>query len=221
MTLSRTTGKANFFALASITSALVLACTSPAAGEAITKPMSWTPGSGMVPGPVEGTSVVLEKGPFGVAMAVRSSGLTPGDVVTVWWVAIQNPQVCAQIPCTPVETMSEGSEVDAVVTLAASGVVAEDGTISLASYLPKGEVEGNFFDTTFHSPETAEYHLPIHNHGPLNPDIAEDMLTSFRAGCSDESLPEYYPQSALSDGAAGSFDCKTVQVAEFPASEHR
>ena len=115
--------------------------------------------------------------------------------------------------------MTEGSGSDSVVALAASGVVAEDGTISLASYLPKGEVEGNFFDTVLHSPEEAEYHLPIHNHGPLDPTIAEDMLTSFRAGCSDESLPKYYPQSALSDGAKGNFNCRTVQVAAFPASE--
>ncbi len=210
-------GKAVFYlATVAVTS---LFSSSFALADAITKPMSWTPGSGMTPGPVDGTSVVLEKGPFGVAMAIKSSGLTPGDVVTVWWVAIQNPQVCAAVPCTPVETMTDGTGSDSVVALAASGVVADDGTISLASFLPKGDVEGNFFDTTFHSPEAAEYHLPIHNHGPLDPNIAQDMLTSFRAGCSDESLPEYYPQSALSDGVAGSFDCKTVQVAAFPANE--
>ena len=202
-----------------IAAASTLTLADHAHAEAITKPMSWTADSGMSPGPVEGTSVVLEKGPFGVAMAIKSSGLTPGDVVTVWWVAMQNPQVCAAIPCTPAETMSADSESDSVVALAASGVVAEDGTIALASFLPRGEVEGNFFDTTLHSPETAEYHLPIHNHGPLDPNIAQEMLTSFRAGCSDESLPEYYPQTALSDGAVGNFNCKTVQVAAFPSSE--
>jgi hypothetical protein len=207
------------FAVAAIGAAAALTLVNHARADAITKPMSWTEGSGMSPGPIEGTSVVLEKGSFGVAMAIKSSGLTPGDVVTVWWVAIQNSQVCKANPCTPVEVMTEGSGSDSVVALAASGVVADDGTISLASFLPKGEVEGNFFDTTFHSPEKAEFHLPIHNHGPLNPSIAEEMLTSFRAGCTDESLPEYYPQTALSDGARGSFDCKTVQVAAFPASE--
>lgn len=204
-----------------VASALLVAMISSNASlaDAITKPMSWTLGSGMTPGPVEGTSVVLEKGPFGAAVAIKSSGLTPGDVVTVWWVAIQNPDICAGTVCTPEETMAHGTRSDSVVTLAASGVVAADGTISLASFLPKGEVDGNFFETVFHSPETAEYHLPIHNHGPLDPDIAEDMLTSFRAGCSDESLPEYYPQTALSDGAQGNFDCKTVQVAQFPVSK--
>lgn len=199
--------------------AVALGPVSMAHGEAITKPMTWTPDSGMSPGPIAGTSVVLEKGPSGVGMAIKSSGLTPGDVVTVWWVAIQNPSVCAATPCTPIETMGENTGSDSVVSLAASGVVASDGTISLASYLPVGGVEGNFFDTTFHSPENAEYHLPIHNHGPLDPSIAQEMLTSFRAGCTDESLPEYYPQTALSDGSIGSFDCKTVQVAAFPVDE--
>ncbi len=190
-----------------------------AMADAITKPMTWTPDSGMQPGPVQGTSAVLEKGEFGAAMAVKSSGLTPGDVVTVWWVVIQNPSVCAGETCTPSETMLDGELSDSVVTLAASGVVADDGTISLAGYLPKGDVEGNFFDTTFHSPEAAEYHLPIHNHGPLDPEIAQEMLNSFRAGCTDESIPDYYPQTALADGVAGSFDCKTVQVVAFPEKE--
>lgn len=196
-----------------------LASSGFAGAEAITKPMTWTKGSGMVPGPIEGTSVVLEKGDFGVGMAIKSSGLTPGDVVTVWWVAIQNPQVCTAMPCTPEETMADGSKSDSVVSLAASGVVADDGTISLASYLPVGEVEGNFFDTIFHRPQEAEYHLPIHNHGPLDPAIADEMLSSFRAGCSDESIPAYYPQTALADGTKGSFDCKTVQVVQFAPGE--
>lgn len=198
---------------------LVVLAPDPASADAITKPMTWTADSGMVPGPVEGTTAILEKGPFGAAMAVRSSGLKPGDVVTVWWVVIQNPDICKGETCTPQESMGDGELADAVVTLAASGVVSDDGTISLAGYLPKGEVEGNFFNTTFHSPEAAEYHLPVHNHGPLDPEIAEDMLTSFRAGCTDESLPEYYPQTALSDGAKGSFDCKTMQVVAFPRDE--
>ena len=190
-----------------------------ASAEAITKPMTWTPDSGMQPGPVDGTTAVLEKGAFGAAMAIKSSGLTPGDVVTVWWVVIQNPGVCKDDTCTPVETMVDGELSDSVVALAASGLVAEDGTISLAGYLPIGEVEGNFFDTLFHSPEAAEYHLPIHNHGPLDPEIAQDMLSSFRAGCTDESIPEYYPQTALADGVKGNFDCKTMQVATFPKDE--
>lgn len=198
-----------------------IAVTNSAAAEAITKPMSWTPPSGMPPGPIEGTVAVLEKGPFGAAMAVRSTGLTPGDVVTIWWVAIQKPEMCESTPCSPKDAMGNSAVVDSITSLAAGGVVAEDGTISLAGFLPKGEVEGNFFDTTLHSPETAEYHLPMHNHGPLDPAIADAMLSSFRAGCTDESLPTFYPAVALADGAEakGSFDCKTVQVSIFMGDE--
>ncbi len=204
---------------ATIAVALTLLASTSAHAEAITKPMSWTPPSGMTPGPIEGTSAVLEKGPFGAAMAIKSTGLTPGDVVTVWWVAIQNHHNCASNPCTPKEAMGFGAENDTVASLAAGGVVADDGTISLAGYLPVGDVEGNFYDTTFHSPETAEFHLPMVNHGPLDPKIAGDMLSSFRAGCSDESLPDYYPATALADGTKGDFNCKTVQAALFPIEE--
>ncbi len=204
-----------------LTSACVLtACLAGTAfADGITKPMSWTPPSGKTPGPIDGSSAVLEKGPFGAAMAIKSSGLTPGDVVTVWWVAIQNHQNCASNPCSPKEAMGDGAMNDTVATLAASSVVADDGTISLASFLPVGKVDGNYYDTTFHSPETAEYHLPIVNHGPLDPAIASDMLSSFRAGCTDESLPVFYPETAKADGAKGTFDCKTVQAALFPLEE--
>jgi hypothetical protein len=205
--------------VAAIASVTALFFAGSAQAEAITKPMSWTPPSGQTPGPIEGTSAVLEKGPFGAAMAIKSSGLTPGDVVTIWWVAIQKHQNCKANPCSPKEAMADGMENDSVVRLAASGVVSEDGKISLASFLPSGEVEGNFFDTTLHSPETAEYHLPMHNHGPLDPSIAESMLSSFRGGCTDESLPPYYPTTALMDGTKGSFNCKTVQVAAFEATQ--
>ena len=202
-----------------ITSGIALCITGDAYADAITKPMSWTPPSGMEPGPIEETSAVLEKGSFGAAMALKSSGLTPGHVVTIWWVAIQNHQNCEANPCTPQEAMGNAIENDVVITLAVGGVVAEDGTVSLASFLPKGDVDGNFADTTLHSPETAEYHLAMHNHGPLDINIAQDMLTSFRAGCSDESLPDYYPETAIQDGVKGNFDCKTVQVALFPLEQ--
>ena len=204
---------------AATTFAMVLALSGLAAAEPITKPMTWTPPSGMPEGPIPNTQATLEKGPFGAAMAVRSTGLTPGDVITIWWVAVQKPENCSASPCTPKDAMGNSAKVDSVVTLAAGGVVDADGTISLSSFLPKGEVEGNFFPTTLHSPETAEFHLPMHNHGPVDPDILDEMLTSFRAGCTDESLPEFYPLTALADGTAGSFDCKTVQVAIFGADE--
>lgn len=208
---------------ASVGSAMALGLAmflAPAAhAEVITKPMSWTPPSGKDPGPIEGTSAVLEKGDFGAAMAIKSAGLTPGDVVTIWWVVIQNHQNCEANPCSPKEAMGDGDKNDTVASLAAGGVVAEDGTVSLASFLPVGDVDGNFFETTFHSPEKAEYHLPMHNHGPLDASMAQDMLSSFRAGCADESLPDYYPESALNDGAKGGFDCKTIQAAMFPLDE--
>lgn len=202
-----------------IASGLTLCMTAAAFADAITKPMSWTPPSGMEPGPIEETSAVLEKGSFGAAMAIKSSGLTPGHVVTIWWVAIQNHQNCKANPCSPQDAMGNPIENDVVLKLAVGGVVAEDGTVSLASFLPKGDVDGNLNDTTLHSPEAAEYHLAMHNHGPLNANIAQDMLNSFRAGCSDESLPAFYPDTAIQDGVKGSFDCKTVQVALFPLEQ--
>lgn len=205
--------------LAAVSLSLSVLAVQGAWAEAITKPMSWMPPSGEDPGPIAGTSAVLEKGPHGAAMAIKSSGLTPGHVVTVWWVVIQRPDLCTADPCSPEDAMATAEKVDAVTALAVGGVVDEDGTVSLASFLPVGEVKGNFHNTVFHSPETAEYHLPLQNHGPLNPEIADQMLTTFRAGCTDESLPSFYPETALQDGVRGNFNCKTLQGAFFLPNE--
>ena len=38
-------------------------------------------------------------------MHLSSKGLPAGHAVTIWFVALQNPQLCKKNPCTPVEAM--------------------------------------------------------------------------------------------------------------------
>ena len=197
-------------------------CLIAAAGAAVadtrTLPLSWTPPSGETPGPIDGTTALLVTGPDGASMHLNSKELTPGHAVTIWFVALQNPHLCEKNPCTPVEAMGT----PAMETVAVNGggtVVPASGMIEVSAHLPIGAVPTNLFDTDFVSPETAEYHLVIHDHGPLIPELASDMLSSFRGGCTLESVPPHYPDTARSDGEGGPNTCVSRQVALFVPPE--
>lgn len=180
-----------------------------------TLPMSWVPPSGMRPGPIEGTEALLHKSSAGIAAQLHSQGLTPGHVVTLWVVAIQNPDLCAANPCTPVEAMGEGVRMNTVAINGGGAVVDTDGMVRISSFLPSGAVAGNMFASTLEAPEGSEVHLVLHDHGPIIAGEEADMLGSYRGGCTDKSIPPYYPASAMTDGLPGPNNCNTAQVALF------
>lgn len=196
---------------------LALAATN-AVAETRTLPLSWTPPSGQTPGPIDGTRALLETSPSGASMHLVSKDLTPGNAVTIWFVALQNPHLCKKNPCSPGEAMGM-SEMDTVAVNGGGTVVPADGTIEVSAHLPAGIVPTNLFDTQFSAPETAEYHLVIHDHGPMIPELASDMLSSFRGGCTLESVPPHYPDTARSDGEGGPNTCVSRQVALFVPSK--
>lgn len=183
---------------------------APVAAETIK--MNWMPPSGNE-GVVAGASVDIITGPSGLSAEVTTGGLQPGHVVTLWWVVLQNPAECDPRPCTPKDGIARWDAVDNAVTHGAGGVVAADGSLKLSSYLPSGAVDENWFDTTITKPESAEVHIILNDHGPLIPELAADMLSSYRAGCADEGLPPIFPDSAKADGAIGPNVCKLSQVA--------
>ncbi|MEL6550274.1 MAG: hypothetical protein AAFQ54_08495 [Pseudomonadota bacterium] len=200
--------------LARLTAIAALAASTNAVAETRSMPLSWTPPSGETPGPVAGSRALLVTGPGGASMHLTSRGLTPGNAVTIWFVALQNPHLCQKNPCTPFEAMGM-AEMETVAVNGGGTVVAADGTVEVSAHLPAGDVPTNLFDTDLVTPESAEYHLVIHDHGPLIPELAADMLSSFRGGCTLESVPPHYPDSARSDGAGGPNACVSRQVALF------
>jgi len=45
--------------------------------------------------------------------------------------------------------------------------------------------------------------------------MAEMMLNTYRSGCTDESLPASFPDTAKADGEPGPNTCALVQAAVF------
>ena len=191
------------------------------AGEALRAQVEWR-ASGEVPArPVEGAEATLVTTPAGAAMALRSSGFTPGHAVTVWWVVITEPTLCEGVPCSGNDVLKRTEIVSPVVTFADGTVVDADGAVSFTGLLASGSVPGNWFGNRFDDPTTAEVHLVLNDHGPLIPEIAASMLTSYRGGCRDDSLPDAFPATAKADGVPGPNTCRLLQHAIFarPSAE--
>lgn len=200
----------NWKKIALVASCILASCVSSANAE--TLPVSWMPQSGMKPGKVDGATLEMTTSSNGLSMEIQSNGLPPGHVVTAWWVVLQNPSECDPRPCTPKDGIGRWNKVNNVLTHAGGGVVATDGTLKLSSYLPAGQVDGNWFPTEITKPTTAEVHVILNDHGPLIPELAAEMLGSYRAGCKDESIPPIFPKTAKSDGRPGPNTCRLVQV---------
>ena len=168
---------------------------------------------------VEDASAHLATAGFGATMTMTTQGLAPGHVTTAWWVIINKPALCETRPCTAKDGIGRSAVVKTQIVYADGVVNAADGSATFSGMLPAGPVTGGWYDQDFDSPNNAEIHLVLNDHGPLIPEIAAEMLTTYRGGCTDESLPPPFPASAKADGIPGPNRCRLIQNAIFlPAS---
>ncbi|MEL7526253.1 MAG: hypothetical protein AAFN16_10810 [Pseudomonadota bacterium] len=167
--------------------------------------------------PIKGSQARLSRTAGGATMTLRTSDLVPGNVTTAWWVIMTRPENCSAAPCTAEDVIGRAAEVGTQIVYADGVVNAPDGSADFAAYLPAGSVSGGWYAQRFDRPETSEIHLVLNDHGPLLPDIAASMLTSYRGGCRDDSLPPPFPDTAKADGTAGPNACRLIQDAIFTA----
>ncbi len=167
--------------------------------------------------PIEGATGHIVRSEEGVLAQMHTVGLEPGYVYTAWWVLANNPEVCEASPCSGGDFIGKAVEGETVVTYADGVIVDDRGEAYFASFLPAGEVTDDpwFPGTAFSNPTGAEIHLVINSHGPLIPEMAGEMLNSYRAGCTDDSLPPPFPDTAKVDGEPGPNDCALVQAGIF------
>ncbi len=171
--------------------------------------------------PVAGASAHIVRSAEGVTVQMHTRDLEPGTVYTAWWVLANNPEVCEASPCSGADFVGKAAEAQTEVAYADGVIVGESGEAHFAAYLPVGEVTDDpWFGNGFTNPTGAEIHLVINSHGPLIPERASEMLNTYRAGCTDESLPPPFPDTAKADGEPGPNACALVQAAVFqPATE--
>lgn len=129
----------------------------------------------------------------GARVTFQTSELDPDHAHTLWWVVFNNPDACENDPCTEEDLVLRGDAAQAEVTHAAGIVASPDGGATLTARLDGGEVANGWFGIGFINPRGAEIHMVLRDHGPVITELLEDQLSTFRGGCTDESVPDVLP----------------------------
>ena len=154
---------------------------------------------------VEGSWSMLTRYESGAAMTVHTSGLTPGNVVTTWWVIFNTPENCSDAACGeddivlfdeagemvmgdngPELNMEQIEAAQISVQGATGNLIGDSGEGHFAAWLGVGEVPGIVFGPGLQNPSGAEIHLVLQDHGPMQPDAFDTQITTFQGGCAVE-----------------------------------
>ncbi len=202
-------------ALMALAAAIGLAAfTMPATAGEMNTPMKSHPSQGEVR-TLDRSDAMLMTTASGAFVSVTTDGLMPGHVHTLWFVAINAPEACESAPCKTPDVLKRTALTRSDVGFADSLIVGDDGVGRFAAHVPVGNLRQAWFDHGYEQTETAEVHLVVQDHGPALPHMTTDMLSSYRGGCTDESLPDPVPTTARADGTPGPNQCRMVQFTVF------
>jgi hypothetical protein len=140
--------------------------------------------------PAAGAS--LSRNNDSVFATISTSGLTPDDVVTLWWAIFNNPEFCANPGCAAMDLNNPA--VNGSLQYGGGQVVGLNGRADFGGYLAVGDNTGfHFLSPSMPNPapgvvnpKGATIHLVIRRHGPASadPSILNQQLSSFGGGCS-------------------------------------
>lgn len=176
--------------------------------------VEWAPDGPMA----EGTESTLVRMEHGLYAMINTTGLEPGDAVTLWWVIFNKPENCSNGQCgvddvflvdetgatlkddvgAPRSNVT-GRAVTEVSQLSGPGtIVDEGGRAKILARLPVGDSNETQFGSGLLYPMTADVHLILRTHGPAVPSVVREQLTTEWGGC-----PESWPKDP----------CRNVQIA--------
>ena len=179
--------------------------------------VTWHPQSGQS-GVVPGASAELTRTDTGISFSFNATQLQAGHAYTVWLVIINNTAACAAQPCAAPDLLGNAGP-DAQVVYATGQVIGESGAGTFEASRDVGPIlEGWLADRGLTNPHGAEVQLVLNDHGPEIAEFMPAMIETYRAGCTDESLPTIFPETAFADGEPGPNTCVLTQVAVFPGS---
>lgn len=131
----------------------------------------------------------------GVSIVNHTTGLTPGDAVTNWFVVFNNPEACI-VPgeCSDADVLAfigslmagEPDNPVGIDVLFATGHVVNGDRTSFAAHLAVGDTSGSLFgpfSVGLQDPFEAEVHSIVRTHGPAIPGIVNDQIRTVDGGC--------------------------------------
>ncbi len=142
-------------------------------------------GSGPAIGTVVGGSHLVRT-LDGLRGKVRTAGLTPGHVVTLWFVAFQNPDGCTGACDNPGEDLAPGR---GALAFGGAHIVPRNGKVTIVGKLDVGgevvvrDTPNGPSADVFDTPIGSEVHLVIRTHGAILPDLLGEQMSSFNGGC--------------------------------------
>ena len=184
-------------------------------------PVFWT-----FPAPPPSGKTKLWRTHHGLGAVFRTTGLTPGNVVTLWIMFFDNPEACTTPgACDPdLDIGRPGVRFD--FHYAGARIVRRDRT-TLFGYLRAGELSTSGwaemaaigaappeFITALTNPKGAQVTLAIHDHGPAQRGrTLWEQLTSYLGGCELPFLGNAagFAQSTA-DLPANPGECSTIQL---------
>lgn len=164
---------------------------------------------------VEASMARLQPTGDGVFVHVDTGGLTPGHVHTLWFVVINDPAACEGAGCTSKDVLKRSDIVQADVGYGGGMIADENGRIQFNWFQAHGALDGGWFGYGLDDGETSEVHLAINDHGPVLAGREEEMLSSYRGGCTTESIPAPMPAIAHLSGEEGPNTCRLMQFTIF------
>lgn len=203
---------------AALASVVAVASASGDSASVQRTPMLWHAQSTRAPmSPVgEGARARLTRTSHGISYSINTDGLRAGHAYTVWVVVVNNPAACKSSPCTPPEIIKNPAT-RSQLTYGTGHVVGSSGRAGFGGHLAQGAIpEGWLPDQGLEDPRSAEVHLVLNDHGPKLEEFMPGMIHTYRAGCTDASLPDLFPASAKADGEPGPNTCRLWQLAVFP-----
>ena len=150
--------------------------------------------------------------------AVDRATFVPDHAYTLWFVVINNPGGLRGItmqrpghPAQPGHCLPDDLRSRPHRRKQAAAARSQDRSRSARStgWLP---------DAALSAPRTAEVQLVLNDHGPVLKGYLPGMIQTYRAGCTDASLPGIFPPSAKADGTPGPNACQLYQAAVFAGS---
>lgn len=162
---------------------------------------------------IEGATARLVTTEDSVFVSMDTRDLKPGHAYTMWFIPINAPHECENTPCNVGDVVGNRDKTQSDISFGDGMVADEQGNASFAAHRTIGELPGAWFGHGLKEPMTAEIHLVVRDHGPVDQiqDVI-DAITTHNGACTADSAPDF---EGAQLGKVGGYKCHNVQDAIF------